>query len=136
MPEKEEEEDFKCGTCALSVFQRRKVLDKEEEEVLEEWDERQPDRIPRVGWREGKGVMGGWECVVNGDCSFLTNGEERSWLVRFPFVVLLLLIACDCNVLCCTMVSRTLFYWYCLGLSFLLVRFFNWLRRTTPNTLT
>jgi len=83
MPEDETEEDFKCGTCSLSVFQRKKVLKKEEEEIVENWDEKQPDHIPRVDWRDGKGVMGGWECVVNGDCSFLDNGEERSWLVLF-----------------------------------------------------
>lgn len=83
MPEDETEEDFRCGTCSLSVFQREKVLKKEEEEIVEDWDEKQPDHIPRVDWRDGKGVMGGWECVVNGDCSFLDNGEERSWLVLF-----------------------------------------------------
>lgn len=86
MPEKEEEEDFKCGTCSLSVFKRRttakKELEKEkEEEIVEEWDEKQPDHIPRVDWREGNGVMGGWDCVVNGDCEHLKNGEERSWSV-------------------------------------------------------
>jgi len=83
MPENEQEEDFKCGTCSLSVFQRKKVLKKEEEEIVEDWDVKQPDHIPRVDWRNGKGVMGGWECVVNGDCSFLDNGEERSWFVLF-----------------------------------------------------
>jgi transcription factor C subunit 7 len=25
------------------------------------------------------GVGGGWECTVNGDCSFLSGGEERGW---------------------------------------------------------
>jgi len=91
MPENEEDADFNCGTCSLSVFKRRKTpsgtgeadarKEQEEEEVVEEWDERQPDHIPRVAWRDGKGIMGGWECTVDGDCSHLTNGEERSWSV-------------------------------------------------------
>lgn len=90
MPEKEEEEDFKCGTCSLSVFQRRikstnegqkqEEVEKEEEgEIVEDWDENQPDHIPRVAWRDGKGVAGGWECVLNGSCEHLRNGEERAW---------------------------------------------------------
>jgi len=109
MPEKEEEEDFNCGTCSLSVFKRRKTpsrkgeadarKEQEEEEIVEEWDERQPDHIPRVAWRDGKGIMGGWECTVNGDCSHLTNGEERSWSVRSVCLLCSLsLFASDCNV--------------------------------------
>lgn len=30
-------------------------------------------------WRGGKGVNGGWDCVLNGDCSYLSNGAERGW---------------------------------------------------------
>lgn len=92
MPEKEEEDDFKCGTCSLSVFQRRtkgskdEARKEEEEEIVEEWDEKQPDHIPRVAWRDGKGVAGGWKCVVNGSCEHLRNGEERAWLVLFLFI--------------------------------------------------
>lgn len=36
-------------------------------------------------WMNGKGVGGGWDCVSNGDCSFLRDGEERGWYV-VPFL--------------------------------------------------
>lgn len=35
--------------------------------------------VPQVDWTEGRGVGGGWVQKVNGDCSFLKNGEERNW---------------------------------------------------------
>lgn len=35
--------------------------------------------MPAVDWRGGKGVGGGWVQKVNGDCSFLSKGEERNW---------------------------------------------------------
>jgi hypothetical protein len=35
--------------------------------------------IPDTNWRRGNGVAGGWDQLQNGDCSFLTNGEERNW---------------------------------------------------------
>src|SRR5690606_13681183 len=34
--------------------------------------------VPDVDWR-GKGIFGKWTHEVNGDCSFLTNEEERNW---------------------------------------------------------
>ncbi|EME85706.1 uncharacterized protein MYCFIDRAFT_59682 [Pseudocercospora fijiensis CIRAD86] len=54
MPEDEGEDDFKCFTCSFSKFVRK----------------------PQS---KGKGVGGGWDCEVNGDCSFLEGGEERGW---------------------------------------------------------
>jgi hypothetical protein len=29
-------------------------------------------------WR-GRGVAGGWDCVLDSDCSFLSQGPERGW---------------------------------------------------------
>lgn len=74
MPEDPDEDDFRCGTCALSTYVRRGSTP----QAVEPWKE--GDAIPETGWR-GKGVQGGWECVGNGDCSFLDRGEERSWYV-------------------------------------------------------
>ena len=71
------EEDFRCGTCALSRFERRHS--KTSTQGVGLWDEREPDAIPQLDWRDGKGVAGGWDCTVNGDCSFLRGGEERTW---------------------------------------------------------
>lgn len=35
--------------------------------------------VPKADWRAGKGVAGGWDCVINSDCSHLEGGEERGW---------------------------------------------------------
>jgi len=77
MPEDPSEEDFKCFTCSLSKFTRRNIPEApvEKEHI---WTLDEPENIPFVDWR-GKGVKGGWDCEVNGDCSFLEKGEERGW---------------------------------------------------------
>jgi transcription factor C subunit 7 len=75
MPADVGEEDFSAYTCGLSVFRRRKD---EKGEVVRMW-EGAGSGIPAVQWRGGRGVAGGWYCAVNGDCSFLSGGEERGW---------------------------------------------------------
>lgn len=91
MPEDVNGEDFRCGTCALSVFGRKKegIRDAQRKKMVkvEMWDKDRPDMIPYIEWQNGKGVGGGWVCEVNGDCSFLSGGEERSWLVAPLFLL-------------------------------------------------
>jgi len=48
------------------------------EERVGEGEGREKD-IPRVEGRGGRGVGGGWDLTVSGDCSFLSGGEERGW---------------------------------------------------------
>lgn len=76
MPEDIEEEDFRPFTCGLSTFVRRGETGTREE--VEAWSGVESE-IPVVQWRGGKGVQGGWDCTVSGDCSFLKGGEERGW---------------------------------------------------------
>ncbi|KAF2764507.1 phosphoglycerate mutase-like protein [Teratosphaeria nubilosa] len=79
MPEDEGEEDFRCFTCSFSKYVRKSTEGgSREEEEVQAWDPQVPDSVPHVGWK-GTGVAGGWECEVNGDCSFLSGGEERGW---------------------------------------------------------
>lgn len=78
MPEDFETDDFRCGTCALTKFVRRAVPTAPHGDIAD-WDPARPGEVPLVDWRGGKGVMGGWDCVLNGDCGHLVNGEERSW---------------------------------------------------------
>ena len=54
VPDDYDEEDFKCFTCGISRFARRQPSD-------------------------GVGVAGGWDCVLNSDCTHLSQGEERGW---------------------------------------------------------
>ncbi len=67
MPEDYDEEDFRCFTCGLSRFVRRQSPPSEERDWQEYYDDR------------AQGVAGGWDCVLNSDCSHLSQGEERGW---------------------------------------------------------
>ena len=79
MPDDHGEDDFKCFTCALSKFVRRPSEPTAKTVEDELWDSSKAEIIPSVGWQGGRGVRGGWDCEINGDCSFLSNGEERGW---------------------------------------------------------
>jgi transcription factor C subunit 7 len=76
MPEDSNEEDFFCYTCSLSMYKRRAAPSVKEETAL--WDSVRPRMVPKVKWK-GSGLLGGWDCLLNGDCSFLSGGEERGW---------------------------------------------------------
>ncbi|GIZ46928.1 hypothetical protein CKM354_001003300 [Cercospora kikuchii] len=83
MPEDECEDDFNCFTCSFSKFVRKPQSRFTGGGVTgmglpNAWNPEKADEVPDVGWR-GRGVAGGWDCEVNGDCSFLTGGEERGW---------------------------------------------------------
>lgn len=83
MPEDADEEDFNVFTAGLSTFVRRGRTPAGDGGA----DQRElapGTRVIRPGavvpnWQGGKGVSGGWDCVVNGDCSFLSGGAERGW---------------------------------------------------------
>lgn len=82
VPEDLTEEDFRCGTCALSRFDRKEKTTTAQVnggQGIGLWDENEPEAIPRLSWRHDVGIGGGWRCTVNGDCSFLKGGEERTW---------------------------------------------------------
>jgi transcription factor C subunit 7 len=93
MPEDECAEDFKCFTCAFSKFVRKPITNGTTSTTsngetgisdpllatAQKWDPSNPDIVPDINWRNGRGVQGGWTLEVNGDCSFLENGEERGW---------------------------------------------------------
>jgi transcription factor C subunit 7 len=77
MPNDIAEEDFRPFTCGLSTFMRKGR--KENAAVaVKSWNG-SGTPIPKVLWRDGNGVGGGWELKVSGDCSFLSGGEERGW---------------------------------------------------------
>ncbi|KAJ5581595.1 hypothetical protein N7535_000215 [Penicillium sp. DV-2018c] len=95
MPDDSSEEDFNVFTAGLSTFKRREILSSsdagrgcEDEGKAVGGDEGPPlaegTRFIRVSesapvWRGGRGVGGGWDCVANGDCGFLSGGAERGW---------------------------------------------------------
>lgn len=66
--------DVQTGTCSLSTYRRRTPPTLAAPITLPS----DVDPIPDTNWR-GSGVGGGWDCIINGDCSFLSGGEERNW---------------------------------------------------------
>ncbi|KAL2423694.1 putative transporter MCH2 [Exophiala dermatitidis] len=66
VPDDLDEEDFKCFTCGISKFTRRQVPGTGEPYYDDDW-------------RNSGGVAGGWDCILNSDCSHLSQGEERGW---------------------------------------------------------
>ncbi|KAI4735082.1 phosphoglycerate mutase-like protein [Aureobasidium sp. EXF-12298] len=116
MPEDPSEEDFKCFTCSLSKFTRRNIPEApvEKQHI---WTLDEPENIPFVDWR-GKGVKGGWDCEVNGDCSFLEKGEERGWYDICP------LFSLFSSVLRCFLPPHITFFYTCLHTSLSSTR--NW----------
>ena len=90
MPSDVAESDFRPFTASLSVFVRRRRRRRREQgldggggEARDVNDVDGKDVIAGQGrlveWRDGKGIGGGWDCIRNGDCSFLEGGEERGW---------------------------------------------------------
>ncbi|KAK4188689.1 histidine phosphatase superfamily [Podospora australis] len=99
MPESTDVEDFRAFTCGLSVYRRRKMAScdtgirpgagtaagtaagaeigglKNNGRTADLASEKGPE----LGWRDGRGVSGGWDCHLNSDCSHLSLGEERGW---------------------------------------------------------
>jgi Fructose-2,6-bisphosphatase len=87
MPDDFDEEDFRCFTCGLSRYRRRSAPitesrgtgSEQQDKAVDSADHESCSRVP--DWRGGKGVAGGWDCELNSDCSHLSAGEERGWLV-------------------------------------------------------
>ncbi|KAI1976491.1 hypothetical protein LOZ53_003500 [Ophidiomyces ophidiicola] len=75
MPEDSSEQDFKPFTASLSTFVRRELATGARIDSKPSAADTKETRQ----WKNGKGVGGGWNCVRNGDCSFLSAGEERGW---------------------------------------------------------
>ena len=97
MPDDPDEEDFNVFTAGLSTFRRRALLPVEggargsgdsgrDISSLAPGTKLTKDTITVPQWRGGRGVGGGWDCVANGDCSFLSEGAERGWYVYFIFL--------------------------------------------------
>ncbi|EED21358.1 phosphoglycerate mutase family protein [Talaromyces stipitatus ATCC 10500] len=88
MPDDPNIEDFKVYTAGLSTYVRRHTpppnaeyyTQEEGLSLLAEGTKLLPESEVRVpAWQCGRGVSGGWDCVRNCDCSFLSGGEERGW---------------------------------------------------------
>lgn len=79
MPDDDCKEDFKTFTCGISRFNRRSLSHAKSVQEFEPIEA--GASIPQVEYKDGRGVAGGWTCVMNGDCAHLDGGEERGWWV-------------------------------------------------------
>ena len=91
MPESVNEVDFHTYTCSISRYRRRVVPDGEGFQVLE-WE--QGKNVPKLDWRNGKGVGGGWNCEVNAGTEHLSDGAQRDWYV----VIFSTVRSCTCCI--------------------------------------
>ena len=75
------EDDFKTYTCGVSKFVRNieEPTAHLPKHKLQRWTP--GTDIPEVDFKDGKGVGGGWTCVINCTCEHLEDGEERGWYV-------------------------------------------------------
>ncbi|CAD6503181.1 BgTH12-02849 [Blumeria graminis f. sp. triticale] len=77
IPEDVKKEDFRPFTCGLSCFVRKSCG---ESSLRHELNPNSNIEVSQFDWKENKGVGGSsWEVKLNGDCSFLSGGEERGW---------------------------------------------------------
>ncbi|KAJ5970329.1 uncharacterized protein N7479_000247 [Penicillium vulpinum] len=91
MPDDSSEEDFNVFTAGLSTFKRREPSSTASAGQSSDQEESSNEKPLADGttfirasasppqWKNGQGVGGGWDCVANGDCSFLSGGAERGW---------------------------------------------------------
>ncbi|KAJ5259426.1 Histidine phosphatase superfamily clade-1 [Penicillium angulare] len=79
MPDDSSEEDFFVFTASMSTFRRRGT----KKDIVESGgvlaEETKLLRAEGVPMWIGDGVGGGWDCLKNGDSSFLSGGAERGW---------------------------------------------------------
>ncbi|EAW07258.1 phosphoglycerate mutase family protein [Aspergillus clavatus NRRL 1] len=83
MPADSAEEDFFVFTAGVSTFRRRGGEAAAAKATVQGAALAEGTRVLRPetavpDW-QGVGVAGGWECISNGDCSFLSGGAERGW---------------------------------------------------------
>ncbi|KAL8936244.1 MAG: hypothetical protein Q9211_004274 [Gyalolechia sp. 1 TL-2023] len=73
MPEDVAEEDFLAPCAGLTKFVRR------QSEAKGAAEKKLNAREPDLEWKNGKGVQGPWDLLMNGNCDHLAGGAERSW---------------------------------------------------------
>ncbi|MCJ1408362.1 hypothetical protein MMC19_002437 [Ptychographa xylographoides] len=81
MPEDITERDFHAYTCSISKYERKHTADvgRHHDSTAARGGWAEGDAVPDIGWREGRGVGGGWTCVANAKTSHLSGGGERDW---------------------------------------------------------
>ncbi|KAL8652074.1 MAG: hypothetical protein Q9226_004424, partial [Calogaya cf. arnoldii] len=75
MPDDPNTDDFIAPTAGITKFVRKQNSNTNINKPSDNEDAKIADSID---WRNGKGIAGGWTCVLNGNCDHLTGGAERS----------------------------------------------------------
>ncbi|UNI14347.1 C6 zinc cluster transcription factor-like protein [Purpureocillium takamizusanense] len=74
-----EDEDFYAYTCGLSVYSRQPALARGLGDSCRSPASSSSSWAVPVAETESAGLIGGWNCELNSDCSFLSGGAERGW---------------------------------------------------------
>jgi transcription factor C subunit 7 len=80
MPEDITTEDIPAYTCSLTTYIRKAGTRENAPLDVRYWAGPETE-VPHVNWRGGNGIGGGWDMVIAPPCDFLSNGEERGWLM-------------------------------------------------------
>ncbi|KAL8733137.1 MAG: hypothetical protein Q9166_002329 [cf. Caloplaca sp. 2 TL-2023] len=76
MPDDPNEDDFMAPTAGITKFVRKQVSNPE---ITHQSKHDSKIETGLAHWKDGKGVAGGWTCILNGNCDHLVGGVERSW---------------------------------------------------------
>lgn len=76
------ERDFKPFVAGLFKFVRRRRMSAGDAATCADETGKGGSGVVVPDWKNNKGVRGGWDCVVNGSCEHLNEGEGRVWYVN------------------------------------------------------
>ncbi|OAQ70392.1 RNA polymerase III transcription initiation factor complex component [Pochonia chlamydosporia 170] len=81
IPDSVDVDDFHAYTCGLSVYNRiPRGAAKGNNNISDSRDDRHSHSPPYSTPDTSKvNMIGGWDCELNSDCSFLSGGAERGW---------------------------------------------------------
>ncbi|KAF4984039.1 hypothetical protein FZEAL_697 [Fusarium zealandicum] len=85
IPDSVETEDFGAFTCGLSVYRRQGMQNGKLADQMTLAHRQQQGTDKQITADESEspiseaGSVGGWQCELDSDCSFLSSGEERGW---------------------------------------------------------
>ena len=78
LPSEVDEEDFYTYTAGITRFERKDRSKAHQEKEITSALNRKNNSV-HLDWMTGKDVVGGWNCVLNCDCTHLSGGGERGW---------------------------------------------------------
>ncbi|KAL9609119.1 MAG: hypothetical protein Q9167_006097 [Letrouitia subvulpina] len=86
MPDDFNVEDFLAPTAGITKFIRKEIP---KHQHGDQQSSRESASKEALNWKSGRGILGGWVCELNGDCTHLRGGFEKAWYVSRISIVAL-----------------------------------------------